>query len=79
MTYPCEWLASDDLSVDSGTATFMVEGTKYTMRLESFEAFQQVSKMLDESFQQGKTFAARTMRDHIEKSLVEAERQHGLC
>ena len=78
MSYPCEWMASDDPKDETGTATFMIDGVKYVLRLDSFLAFQDVSKMLDATFKQGKVFAARAMRSHIEKSLDIAEKQHDL-
>lgn len=78
MTYPCEWQASADPSDETGTATFTVDGKKYTLRLESFADFGAVSKMLDAVFQQGKVFAAQAVRSHVERSLENAERQHAL-
>jgi hypothetical protein len=78
MTYPCEWMASTDPTVESGIATFMVEGTKYTLRLESFDDFLKVGKMLDETFQQGKTFAADAIRGRLDRALDDAKVFHGL-
>ena len=78
MTYPCGWEASADPADESGTATFMVDGTKYKLRLENFVAFQNVSIMLEKSFKQGKVWAAQVMRSHIERSLDNAERTHDL-
>lgn len=78
MTYPCEWMASTDPSDESGIATFKVEGITYILGLENFAAFQSVSKMLEDTFQQGKSFAAQAMRSHVEHSLDKAERDHGL-
>lgn len=78
MTYPCEWQASTDPAIESGTATFRVEGVEYTLHLENFEAFQNISAMLEASFKQGKVFAANAMRGHIERSLGDAVRQHDL-
>jgi hypothetical protein len=78
MTYPSEWLASSDPSDERGTATFVVEGIKYTFRLESFKAYGSVAAMLEAVFKQGKVFAAGAMRGHIQRSLDEAEREHDL-
>lgn len=78
MTYPCEWEASTDPEVESGTATFKVEGATYTICLDSFKDFGKVSRMLDMAFGQGKVFAAKAMRAHLERSLDDAEREHGL-
>lgn len=78
MTYPREWKASTDPSDESGTATFMVEGVKYTLGLENFKAFLSISAMLDASFKQGKVFAAGAVRSHIEKALHNAEIAHDL-
>lgn len=78
MSYPREWQASTDPSIASGTATFMVEGVQYTLHLESFQAFLDVSVMLDASFKQGKAFAAKAMSTHIQRALEDAERQHDL-
>lgn len=79
MTYPAEWMASTDPSDESGTATFMVEGVKYTLGLENFAAFGKVAAMLDASFKQGKVFASGAIRSHIERSFDEAERAHDLA
>lgn len=78
MTYPSEWEASTDPEVESGTARFTVEGVQYTLCLDSFREFGKVSKMLDAAFGSGKVFAAKAMRAHVERSLEDAERQHGL-
>lgn len=78
MSYPQEWRASTDPDDESGTATFTVEGIKYTFDLANFEAFRSVSTMLDSVFLQGKVFAAAAMRGHVEQSLDKAERDHGL-
>lgn len=78
MTYPREWMASTDPKEEKGDATFMVEGFKYTMRLQSFEDFCAVSKMLDAAFDQGKSFAAQAIRSHVERSLQDAVRDHAL-
>lgn len=78
MMYPCEWHASSDLTVASGTATFMVDGVKYTLRLDNFAAFQAVSKMLEVTFQQGKVFGAGAVRSHVVRALDNAEIVHGL-
>ena len=79
MTYPRVWQASTDLSIESGTAIFKVEGVEYTLRLDNFEAFQAISDMLDGAFKSGKEFAAMAMRSHVERSLDDAERAHGLA
>lgn len=78
MTYPSEWMASTEPGVESGTATFTVDGLKYTLRLECFEDFMAIGNMLDATFKQGKSFAAVAMRGHIERSLEEAARIHDL-
>ena len=78
MTYPCEWNGSTEPDDESGVATFIIEGTKYRLHLETFVAFQNVSIMLDAAFKQGKVFAAQAMRSHVENSLDKAERDHGL-
>ena len=78
MTYPCEWIASTDPADERGTATFMVDGIKYTLRLENFVAFQNVSVMLETTFRQGKVWAAQAMRSHVERSLDNAELYHDL-
>ena len=78
MTYPSEWMASTDLAVESGDAKFKIEGVEYRMRLESFDDFVKIGNMLDATFKQGKVFAAQAIRGHLERSIEDATREHGL-
>lgn len=78
MTYPREWQASTDLSIESGEASYTVEGCKYHLHLDSFKDFVKVSNMLDAAFNQGKAFAAAAIRSQVERSLDDAVREHGL-
>jgi NADH dehydrogenase FAD-containing subunit len=78
MTYPSTWMASTDPEIESGEASFTVEGVKYTMRLESFEDFQKITRMLEDAFQQGKQFAADAISSHIYRALDNAKVHHGI-
>jgi hypothetical protein len=78
LTYPSEWIASTDPAIESGEAVYKVEGVEYRLRLDSFNDFLKIVKMLDATFQQGKVFAAQAMRNHVERALNSAEHAHGL-
>ena len=78
MTYPSTWLASTDPTIESGEAMYTVDGEEYRMRLESFDDFMKISRMLDVTFKQGKAFASKAIRSHIERSLDDATIHHDL-
>jgi hypothetical protein len=78
MTYPSEWFASTDPAVESGEAVYKIDGVEYRMRLDSFNDYLKVSRMLDATFRQGKSFAADAVRGHIELALDDADRAHSL-
>lgn len=78
MTYPSEWRASADPAVESGEAVYKVDGIEYRMRLETFDDFLKVGKMLDATFRQGKSFAADVIRDRIDRAMDDAKLFHDL-
>lgn len=78
MTYPTTWTASTDPAIESGTATFTIDGRVYTLRLESFDDHQTVTHMLDAVFKQGKRFALQCITGHVTEAITRAERQHDL-
>ena len=61
--YPFEFKGKEDNS--SGIAAFMVEGKRFVVALDSFEDCKIISRMLALAHDQGKSFAARSMRDCI--------------
>ena len=67
--YPSEWAASIDPADPTGTATFMIEGEKFVLELESFEQFQTVGRMLDLANMQGKTWAAQDLHSVVKRAL----------
>ena len=78
MGYPQEWHGSTDKDDETGEAVFMVEGLEYRLRLANFKDFQNVAEMMEAAFQQGKSFAAKAIRGHLNRAMEAAEREHAL-
>ncbi len=76
MSYPCEWIGNEEHA--GGVAVFVVDGTRYEFALTSFTAFQNVSKMLDAVFDQGKTFGFDCTKSALDRALMDAEVRHSL-
>ena len=78
MAYPSTWTGSTELSDESGTAEFKIEGIEFYLQLKCFTDYQEVSQMLDLAFDQGKRFAANALRSHINRALDDATTAHAL-
>ena len=78
MTYPSEWKGSTQAEVKDGVATFIIEGSCYSLKLECFSDYQAISQMLEVAFDQGKRFAADAMRSHIHAAIEKARQDHAL-
>jgi hypothetical protein len=76
--YPGEWKGNATPADKSGSASFTVEGETFCLQLESFTDYQDVSRMLELAFRQGKSFAAKAMRSHVERAMRQAEIDHAL-
>ena len=59
--YPGEWKGVPDHK--AGVATFMVDGKRYDIKLESFADYLQIEEMLDSANQMGKEFGADAVCD----------------
>ena len=62
----------------NGEASFIIEGVEYKLELDSFEEFRTIEKMLEITFEQGKSFAAQAIRSRLDRAMREAEAQHAL-
>lgn len=78
MSYPMKWEGMSDPDDESGVARFMVEGEEFVFSLPTFRHAQQLGDMLDLAFAQGKQFAARVMRSHVESAMDNAVSTHDL-
>lgn len=76
MSYPCEWIGNEEHP--GGVAVFVVEGVRYEFALTSFTVFQNVSKMLDAVFDQGKTFGFDCTKAALDRALTDAKVRHSL-
>ena len=69
--YKCEWLGSTDPADKAGTATFAVEGEALELRLDSFDQFRAIGKMLELANKKGKTWAARNIANAVVVAMRE--------
>ena len=76
MGYPNTW--EGEVNRPEGTATFVVEGETYTLRLHCFADNRAIAKMLDAAFASGQQFAEQAIRSHVERALDDAKRSHAL-
>lgn len=73
MTNVAKWMGSVDPADLTGTATFTAGGEELVMRLESFEQFRAVKRMLDLSHDQGKRAAARDLDRVVRDRIAQIE------
>jgi hypothetical protein len=78
MSYPMRWVGSSNPDDASGTARFIVEGEEFTFGLPNFAAAQGIADMVQLAFRQGKSFAFRAIKSHIEGALARADEAHAL-
>lgn len=78
MSYPSEWHGSTDPEDKTGEAQYKLDGVDYCLRLESFQDYQMINKMLDVAFIHGKRFAGDAMRSHVINAVEKARADHAL-
>lgn len=78
MSFPMEWIGSQDKEIKSGVVTFKVEGRDFSIPLPAFSDAMQISKMLDLSFRQGKDFAFGIIRSGISSEFDRLDVSHQL-
>jgi hypothetical protein len=72
--YPSIWEESSDYENLSGIATFTVEGSTYTYRLQSFEDYQNICGMLQIVYLAGKDSATKNIVDDLFDALDSVEK-----
>lgn len=72
------WTGSTAPEDKTGEAFIIVESQSMTLRLPDFKTAMQLDRLMELAFEQGKQFATRAMRSHVERALDDAVRAHTL-
>ena len=78
MTYMRQWRGKTDADDKSGEADFMIEGELFSIPLPSFQHAQRLDALLWTAFRQGKSFAFKAVKDHLNGAMQAADSAHGL-
>ena len=69
--YPNEWMA--DRNNEDGLATYWVDGTRYTLKLASFEDFQRIGEMLSAADLSGRKWMKARVTDLMDSALAKVK------